>query len=108
MTNMKRYRPRVKPVYAYQVTRENVQAVAREIGGEVSEEAKPGDPSDVAVWLITPLLSGVTRFLVTSEGPVVGYEVGTNRLVAWAKRRDFEAEYELVTRSTDEENRRTS
>lgn len=96
MPHMQEYRPKVKPVYAYQVTRGNVHEVAREIGGDVSEEAKPGDPSDVAVWLIAPLLSGVVHFLVTSEGPVIGREVGTNRLVGWAKRRDFESEYELV------------
>lgn len=103
MTSMQEYRPRVKPVYALQVTRENVHAVAREIGGDVSEEAKPSDPSDVALWLIAPLLSGVVHFLVTSEGPIIGREVDTNRLVGWAKRHDFETEYEWADVETEDQ-----
>lgn len=93
---MRQYRPRGRNVYAYQVTRENVHAAAREFGCDVREEAKPGDPSDVAVWIVVPMIDGTPHLLVTSEGPVVGRESGTNRLVSWATRREFDEAYEVV------------
>ena len=93
---MQEYQPRGNRVYAYQVTWENAHAAAREFGCEIREEAKPGDPSDVAMWIVVPMISGTPHLHITHEGPVVGRERGSNQLVAWAKKADFDREYEPV------------
>ncbi|MGV2820489.1 hypothetical protein ABZX73_06375 [Brevibacterium casei] len=96
---MEEYEPRGNRVYAYQVTRENAQAAAKEFGCEIREEAKPGDPTDVAMWIVVPMINGTPHLLISHEGPVVGRERDTNRLVAWAKRSDFECEYQPVRKA---------
>jgi len=96
VTGMNEYRPRGERVYAYQVTRENAHGAAREFGGEIREEGKSSDPTDVAMWIVVPTLDGPQRLLVTHEGPVVGRERETNRVLAWAKKADFDAAYEPV------------
>ncbi len=99
MTQMQEYEPRGHRVYAYQVTRENAGAVARELGCAIREEAKSSDPSDVAMWIIVPMIDGTPHLLITSDGPVVGKERGSNQLVAWAERATFEAEYQPVRKA---------
>lgn len=91
------YRPTGAKMLAWIVTRENVDEVALEVGGLVYEDSKPTDPADVAVWLRVPLLTGTTDFLVTEDGPVVGREVGTNRLRAWKSKAEFLKRYEQVS-----------
>lgn len=95
MSEMKLYSPRMPHVFAYQVTRGNMEQAAAEMGGRIETESKASDPSDVAAWLVLPTLDGVKRLLVTTEGPVVGREVGTNRVVAWKKFHEFATVYEL-------------
>lgn len=96
MTVMDEYQPRGQRVYAYQVTRENASAAAREFGCELHEEAKSSDPTDVAKWIVVPTVEQVHRLLITHEGPVVGRERETNKVVVWAKKADFDARYERV------------
>jgi hypothetical protein len=96
MSDMKLYKPRGHPVYAEQVTRNNIQAIAAELGGEIANEGKASDPTDEATWLLLPTLDGVKRLLVTTTGPIVGRESGTNRVVAWENGAQFDALYEAV------------
>ena len=84
---MNEYQPRGQRVYAYQVTRKNASAAAREFGCEIDEEAK---------WIVVPTVEQVYRLLITHEGPVVGRERETNKVVVWAKKADFDALYEPV------------
>lgn len=92
-TGMKKYAPRAPEVFAYRVTRNNMKEAAAEMGGRIETEAKASDPTDVAAWILIPTLDGVQRLLVTTTGPVVGREVGTNRVVAWAEANQFNALY---------------
>lgn len=96
MTTMSEYQPRGQRVYAYQVTRENASAAAREFGCEIREDAKSSDPTDLAKWIVVPTVEQVHRLLITQEGPVVGRERETNKVVVWAKKADFDALYEPV------------
>lgn len=90
---MKKYSPRSPDVFAYRVTRNNMKEAAAEMGGRIETEAKASDPTDVAAWILVPTLDGVQRLLVTTTGPVVGREVGTNQVVAWARAEEFDALY---------------
>lgn len=96
MTEMQTYEPRGNRVHACQVTSENAEAVAKELGCAVREEAKPGDPSDVAMWFIVPMVDSTPHLLITTEGPIVGREKDTIRLVAWKTKREFDKLYQLV------------
>ena len=96
-SNLKYHRPKAEGVLAVQLTAENAHAVARELGGRVEEDPKPGDPTDVALWFIVPTLDGVQRLLI-GTGPVVGREFASGRVVVWDNPRDFYATYEEQTR----------
>lgn len=99
MTEMQEYEPRGNRVYAYQVTWKNAEAAAKEFGCAVKKDPKPGDPADVAMWFITPMIDGTPHLIITSEGPVVGRERDTNRLVAWRTKREFDALYQPVRKA---------
>lgn len=90
------YKPRDANVYAVQVTRQNAEEVAKQFGGAVSKDTKPGDPTDEATWISVPTLAGVAKLLVTHEGPVVGRESDTNQTVVWESLRDFNEKYGKV------------
>lgn len=99
MSEMQEYEPRGNRVYAYQVTRQNAEAAAREFGCAVREDPKASDPTDIAMWFIVPMVDSTPHLLITSEGPVVGREKDTNRLVAWKTRREFDALYQPVRKA---------
>lgn len=92
------HRPTAPMIDAVQVTRDNAAAVAREIGGQVVEDPKSSDPTDVAMWLHVPTLRGAQRLLITSEGPVVGRCHDNGRIAYWDRARDFYALYQPTTR----------
>lgn len=93
------HRPTAPMIYAVQVTRDNAAAVAREIGGQVVEDPKASDPTDVAMWLHIPTLRGAQRLLITSEGPVVGRCRDNGRIAYWDRANDFLHLYQPITRS---------
>lgn len=99
MSEMQEFEPRGARVYAYQVTRENAMAAAREFGCAIKEDPKASDPTDVALWFIAPMVDSTPHLLVTSEGPVVGRERDTNRLVAWKTKREFDELYQPVRKA---------
>lgn len=74
MLVVKEYRRKPDPFQAVKVTPENVEAVAKWCGGEYSEDAKPGDPSDVAIKLKVPNVDGAKT--VGNNGYVIKHANG--------------------------------
>lgn len=100
------YRHKSTPVEAVQLTRKNVNEVAKWCGGKVVERVKPGDPSDVYIALDLPStgepIRAETFHWSTHDGRkynggeyVVRDDNGAFHAVSPV---DFEAEYEIPKR----------
>lgn len=88
------YRPTLPNVSAALVTRQNVHAVARIIGGEVIEEAKASDPTDVAVTLLVPSLRKPIMVNVATPQYIVRSLKDNKLTVDYAS--NFEAQYDQI------------
>lgn len=99
MTALKPHVTTAPIVYGVQVTRENANAVARELGGAVESDPKASDPTDVALWLILPTVNGTKRLLITSTGPAVGKRADNGQTVHWDRAADSHTLYRPQTRT---------
>lgn len=81
-----------EPVEARKFNRQTAENVAKWCGGDINEDVKPSDPSDIRVILRVPNLQAQNGFIVANVGDYVA-KTESGRFIVY-KGDDFEREYQ--------------
>ncbi|ASR80128.1 hypothetical protein PQB77_gp69 [Arthrobacter phage Correa] len=98
MTITQQYHRKPEPVEAVKISLENVEEVASWCGGNVFQDSKPTDPTDIRTAVVFPTLMGGV------EAPL-GFYLVKNAKGAFSKvsASAFEQEYNVVETPSDPE-----